>query len=116
MIWGDASILLQEAAELLPAVSPRTLKHTDKQHMLADFGGLASMAAATALNVGKDAYSALRLLELGRGVIASLLMDMRGDISDLRRDHPGLADEFIFLRDELDTPADGPTLSNSNNT
>ena len=37
----------------------------------------------------KDAYSVLRLLELGRGVIAGLLMDMRGDISDLRREHPG---------------------------
>jgi len=101
--------LLQEAVNLLPAVSPRSLKHTDKQHMLADFAGLASMAAATALNAGKDADHALRLLELGRGVIASLLMEMRGDISDLKQQHPELADEFISLRDELDAPVDRTT-------
>jgi hypothetical protein len=116
LTWEDASLLLQEAVELLPAVSPRSLKHTDKQHMLGDFSGLASIAAAAALNAGKDAYSALRLLELGRGVIAGLLMDMRGDISDLSRDHPGLADEFVLLRDELDSPMDGPILLNHDNT
>ncbi|KAH8796745.1 CHAT domain-containing protein [Hyaloscypha finlandica] len=94
--WEESSLLLQEA-------------DTDKQHMLADFAGLASMAAATALNAGKDAYHALQLLELGRGVIAGLLMEMRGDISDLKQQHPGLADEFISLRDELDAPVDRTT-------
>ncbi|KAL7918917.1 CHAT domain-containing protein [Trichoderma austrokoningii] len=47
---------------------------------------------------------ALRLLELGRGVIASLLMDMRGDITSLQQEHPGLAEKFRLLRDELDLP------------
>jgi methyl coenzyme M reductase subunit C-like uncharacterized protein (methanogenesis marker protein 7) len=107
--WEESSLLLQEAVNLLPAVSPRSLKHTDKQHMLADFAGLASIAAATALNAGKDAYHALRLLELGRGVIAGLLMEMRGDISDLKQQHSGLANEFTSLRDELDVPVDRTT-------
>ncbi|KAL8310419.1 hypothetical protein RB597_010314 [Gaeumannomyces tritici] len=110
--WDESSQLLQEAVELLPTVSPRSLNHTDKQHMLANFAGLASMAAATALNAGKEASHALQLLELGRGVIAGLLMDMRGDISDLKRKHPSLADEFTVLRDELDSPADRPTSAN----
>ncbi|KAL8369387.1 hypothetical protein RB599_010631 [Gaeumannomyces hyphopodioides] len=111
--WGEASLLLQEAVNLLPTVSPRSLKHTDKQHMLADFAGLASMAAATSLNAGKEADHALQLLELGRGVIAGLLMDMRGDISDLEQKHPILADEFVSLRDELDSPVDSPTVPSS---
>ncbi|KAH8747717.1 CHAT domain-containing protein [Diaporthe sp. PMI_573] len=102
--WRESSQLLQDAVELLPTVSPRSL-----QHMLADFAGLASMAAATALNTGRDAYHALQLLELGRGVIAGLLMEMRGDISDLKQQHPSLADEFTSLRDELDAPADRTT-------
>ncbi|KAL8295079.1 hypothetical protein RB600_000852 [Gaeumannomyces tritici] len=110
--WDESSQLLQEAVELLPTVSPRSLNHTDKQHMLADSAGLASMAAATALNAGKEASHALQLLELGRGVIAGLLMDMRGDISDLKRKHPSLADEFIVLRDALDSPADRPAFGN----
>ncbi|RYP32700.1 hypothetical protein DL768_011129 [Monosporascus sp. mg162] len=79
--WEESSLLLQEAVNLLPTMSPRSLKHTDKQHMLADFAGLASIAGATALNSGKEAYYALQLLELGRGVIAGLLMEMRKDIS-----------------------------------
>ncbi|RYP53061.1 hypothetical protein DL770_011005 [Monosporascus sp. CRB-9-2] len=104
--WEESSSLLQEAVKLLPTVSLRSLKHTDKQHMLADFAGLASMAAATALNSGKEAYHALQLLELGRGVIAGLLIEMRSDISDLQQQHPGLADEFTSFRDELDAPTD----------
>lgn len=84
----ESSQLLEEAVNLLPTVSPRSLNHTDKQHMLADSAGMASMAAATALNSGKAASHALQLLELGRGVIAGLLMDMRGDISSLKREHP----------------------------
>ncbi|RYP40255.1 hypothetical protein DL767_001798 [Monosporascus sp. MG133] len=104
--WEESSLLLQEAVNLLPIISPRSLKHTDKQHMLADFAGLASMAAATALNSGKEAYHALQLLELGRGVIAGLLMEMRRDISDLQQQHPNLANEFTSLRNELDAPAD----------
>ncbi|KAK6356066.1 hypothetical protein TWF718_000440 [Orbilia javanica] len=108
--WEASSSLLEEAVKLLPAVSPRLLKHTDKQSMLAEFAGLASMAAAVSLNAGKDAYCTLRLLELGRGVIAGLLMDMRGDVSSLEQRHSDLANKFISLRDALDSPLDRTTL------
>ncbi|RYP39316.1 hypothetical protein DL768_010722 [Monosporascus sp. mg162] len=111
--WEEASLMLQEAVYLLPNVSPRSLQHTDKQHMLSDFAGLSSTAVATALNAGKDVYHALQLLELGRGVIASLLMEMRTDISDLKQQHHGLAAEFISLRDELDSPTDRTTFLRS---
>ncbi|KAI1504695.1 CHAT domain-containing protein [Biscogniauxia marginata] len=102
--WEESSQLLEDAIKLLPAVSPRLLQHTDKQHMLTDFAGLASMGVAASLNAGKGADNALRLLELGRGIIAGLLMDMRVDISDLHQKYPALADEFVSLRDELDSP------------
>ncbi|KAJ4181737.1 hypothetical protein NW767_014057 [Fusarium falciforme] len=77
--------------------------------MFADFTGLASMAVATALNVGQGAYHALRLLELGCGVIVGQLMEMRGDISDLKQQHPDLGAEFTSLRDELRAPVDRTT-------
>lgn len=102
--WKEAHQLLEEAINLLPSITPRSLQHTDKQNMLAKFTGLASTAAAVALNAGKSAYDALKLLELGRGVIASLLLDMRGDISDLKAQYPSLASSFLSLRDELDSP------------
>ncbi|KAK8255727.1 CHAT domain-containing protein [Phyllosticta capitalensis] len=101
--WAEASMFLDGAVSLLPAVSPHFLKHTDKQQMLLDWAGLASFSAAAALNAGKSAEHALELLELGRGVIASLLLETRSDFTDLRRDHPELASEFEALRDELDS-------------
>ena len=111
--WEESSNLLEGAIKLLPLISPRSLQHTDKRHMLADFAGLASMAAATALNAGKEAHHALQLLELGRGVIASLLLEIRTDVSALRQQHSEYADKFILLRNELDSPADGTTLATS---
>ncbi|RCI10000.1 hypothetical protein L249_8671 [Ophiocordyceps polyrhachis-furcata BCC 54312] len=62
----------------------------------------------------KHANHALQLLELGRGVIAGLLMDMRGDLSEVKDKHPALADEFVALRDELDKPEESlPPLTTS---
>ncbi|KAK6530150.1 hypothetical protein TWF694_003518 [Orbilia ellipsospora] len=72
--------------------------------MLTEFSDLASTAAAAALEAGKDGGHALQLLELGRGVIAGMLMDMRGDISELQQQHPNLAKSFISVRDRLDAP------------
>ncbi|KAK2469065.1 hypothetical protein H9L39_19333 [Fusarium oxysporum f. sp. albedinis] len=97
-------------------VCPRSWEHIEKQHMLARFAGLASMAAATALKAEKAVEHALQLLELGRGVIAGLLMEARADISDLRGQHPGLADEFVRLRDELDSPDSKPAYLISTDT
>lgn len=109
--WKEASTLLQEAVRLLPALSPRSLQNTDKQHMLANFFGIASMAAAVALNAGEKPSEALELLELGRGVVAGLTLEMRTDISELDRKHPELAKEFVSLRDKLDAPIAQSTLS-----
>lgn len=102
--WEESSKYLNDAVMLLPTVSTRLLQHTDKQHMLKGFADLTSAAAATALNSGKEAHKALELLELGRGAIAGLMLDMRTDVSDLRLQHPVLADEFVLLRNELDSP------------
>jgi tetratricopeptide (TPR) repeat protein len=111
--WEESSKFLEDAVKLLPAVSPRSLENTDKQHMLEEFAGLASMAAAIALKAGKEPHHALELLELGRGVITGLLMEMRTDISDLKRNHREIAEEFESLRDELDSPVNGTALSAS---
>ncbi|KAF3064943.1 hypothetical protein GL218_02143 [Daldinia childiae] len=102
--WKESSQLLKGAISLLPTISPRYLSPADMQSLLADLSGLASTAAAVALNAGEEPREALRLLELGRGVISGLLMDMRGDISDLKLKYPKLADKFTLLRDELDSP------------
>ncbi|CAF3572566.1 unnamed protein product [Fusarium graminearum] len=114
--WKESSKLMESAIDLFPTVSLRLLKHTDKQDMLGRFFGLASDAAAISLNAGNEPYHALQLLERGRGVIAGLLMDMRGDISDLETKHPDLAQKFRALRDQLTVPSDQWNFSASNDT
>jgi len=67
--------------------------------LLIEVSGLGSEAAAIALMAEKSTYEAIRLLELGRGVIIGSLNDIRADISDLQDKYPRLAEEFIKLQD-----------------
>ncbi|EPS45153.1 hypothetical protein H072_838 [Dactylellina haptotyla CBS 200.50] len=106
--WEEASKYMELAIEALPLVTSRAAANLDKQLMLEDYSGHASIAAATALNAGKTAEHALRILEIGREVISGLLMDLRGDITELEQHYPGLAKSFVTLRDRLDTPSNGP--------
>ncbi|KAJ2896151.1 hypothetical protein MKZ38_005844 [Zalerion maritima] len=101
--WEQSSTFLEDSVKLLPLVSPRLLEQTDKQDMLTEFAGLASMAAATALEAHKEPYHALRPLELGRGIIAGLLMEMRGDVSD-RGPLTDLRQRCLVLEDIREQP------------
>ncbi|KAH6616261.1 CHAT domain-containing protein [Boeremia exigua] len=101
--WEEASSMLRTVVELLPRVSPRMLNNSDKQQRLKLFSGLASFAAATSLQAGEDDFSALELLEMGRGLIGNSLLELRTDISELREKYPDIAERFETLRDELDS-------------
>lgn len=98
---------LRSAVEMLPMISPRSIDDEDRQHTLGNFAGLASMAAAVALEAGHEPCEALELLEIGRGVMANLTLQLRTDTSDLKQQHPQLADEFEELREELSVPSAG---------
>src|ERR1700737_115686 len=99
-----ASRVLTKAVNLLPRARPRVGRLDDKQINLSKFNGLASDAAALCIRATEipDVSEALRLLELGRGVIASAYFDTRGDIGELKNKHPILAEKFESLRNELD--------------
>ncbi|KAH7178156.1 CHAT domain-containing protein [Fusarium sp. MPI-SDFR-AT-0072] len=87
--WEKASTLLREALLLLP------------KSLLSSLSGLTSMAASAALSANKGPYEALRLLELGRGLISGFFMDICTDVSELKLKYPVLAKEFDRLRDEM---------------
>lgn len=91
------------AVKLVPLLSVRSLETSDRQYLMTQAVGLASHTAAAALKIGKTPLHALSLLELGRGVLGSSLEEMRRDVLELREKHPKLADDFVRLRDELDT-------------
>ncbi|KAK6538619.1 hypothetical protein TWF694_010197 [Orbilia ellipsospora] len=113
--WEDAYTVIKDAIDLFPILSSRTMRNTDKQASVEEFFGLASMAAAIALNAGKEPFAALMLLEQGRGVVSGLVMEMRSDISQLEAQDSNLAKEFISLRDKMDT-CDPPLTFTSANT
>lgn len=101
--WTEVSTDLDHAVSLLHALSPRTMQNVNKQQMLKQFAGLGAHAAAAALNARKEASYALQQLELGRGVISGLVLDLRTDLSILREEHPEWADQLSKLRNMLDS-------------
>ena len=110
--------LLEAAVRLLPETAPRQLNRGDQQYALGRFAELASDAATLALlseetdpSGANPATRALRLLELGRGVMLSQALDTRSDLTDLQARHPALAARFIELRDQLDQAGDTSVLT-----
>jgi hypothetical protein len=106
---GRAAGLLERAVRLLGDVVPRELARGDQQYQIREFAGLASDAAALALGkrrrpAAARAGRALSLLESGRAVLLSQMLDTRDDATDLRRQYPELADRLTSLRERLDQP------------
>lgn len=102
--WHRANKALQEAVKLLPSMSPRTLSQTDRQHSISLFAGITSRSVSVSLQCGDDTYKALQLLELGRGVLANLQLEVRSDISVLEDSYPEIARKFRNIRAKLDSP------------
>jgi tetratricopeptide (TPR) repeat protein len=105
-----AARLMEAAVRALPEAASRRLEREDQQNVLSRFGGVASHAAALALaTAARDgeppATRALRLLELGRGVMLAQTLDSRSDLTHLRARHPETAERFTFLRDRLNDTA-----------
>ncbi|MFE3188417.1 CHAT domain-containing protein [Nocardia sp. NPDC059240] len=112
--------LMETAVRLLPDVAPRQLQRSDQQYALGEYRGLASDAAALALSAPSTPASqraglALRLLEVGRGVLLSQALQVRNDLTELTDRHPTLAREFTRLRNLLDEPDIPVTLVEAGN-
>jgi hypothetical protein len=104
-----AADLLATAVRLLPKVAPRQLHRGDQQWALGGFSGLAGDAAALTLSAAgtagpgdTGAARALQLLESGRAVLLSQILETRSDLTALRQHHPELAARFLHLRNRLD--------------
>lgn len=100
----EAYSLLKGAVLLLPEVSPRSLAGDELMSTMSRMNGLAADTASAALEAGVAPAGALQLLELSRGIMASISIDCRSDLSDLSVTDRGLFNEFNNLRVEIDTP------------
>ncbi|SFR00016.1 CHAT domain-containing protein [Lentzea waywayandensis] len=109
--WQEAADSYARAVALLPLMAWRGLDRDGRQGRLAWWGGAAADAAACAITTG-EVERAVVLLEQGRGVSWSQLLDMRTDLSALRRVRPELADRLAAVGAELtDEPALEPGLA-----
>lgn len=97
-----ANELLRIAFERLPSVSPCTLHLPDQQFILSGFAGLAGFGAAVSLVCG-HVFEALHRLEAGKGIIYSVRLDMRTDVTALKEKHPQLANQIEERRNQLDS-------------
>ncbi|KAH6886945.1 CHAT domain-containing protein [Thelonectria olida] len=80
--WKRAYEISKLTISLVPKLTMRSLANADKQYRLSEIAGLASNAAAAAANAEMN-------------------------VLDLRQRHPELADEFVRLQNELETPTAG---------
>ncbi|MFH8976337.1 CHAT domain-containing protein [Streptomyces sp. NPDC017890] len=98
--WGRARDAYAFAVGLLPLVTPRRLARVDQQRLLAELDGLAADAAASAVQAN-DPETAVRLLELGRGVLGGQVLQSRSDLSRLHAVAPELAERLGATFDRL---------------
>jgi tetratricopeptide (TPR) repeat protein len=103
---SEAEAGFAAAVELLPLQAWRGLRQQTREEVLSGRAGLAGDAAAWAIS-NNSLEHAVELLELGRNVLWSQLLQLRGDLDHLRREHPGVARRLDDLRAVLDRPGDG---------
>ena len=108
--WPKAYEDLCITMDLIPRLSPRSLRNPDKQFQLSHAAGLACDATAAAFHVGKEPHSALHFLERGRGLLATSLDEVRADVQELRSVHPDLADELVQLQEAVTDSGSGDTV------
>jgi hypothetical protein len=94
--WKSADIAYGEALALLPVLTSRQLGWDSRQRQLARLVGLATDAAAVAVQLG-DLGRAVLILEHARGILLGQSLDHHHDVDAVRRIDVGLADEFNRL-------------------
>jgi tetratricopeptide (TPR) repeat protein len=106
-LTSEAEAGFAAAVELLPLQAWRGLHQHTREEVLSGRAGLASDAAAWAVSNG-HLERAVELLELGRNVLWSQLLQLRSDLGDLRNGHPDIARGLDALREILDRADDWP--------
>jgi tetratricopeptide (TPR) repeat protein len=97
----------RDAVQALPRVARWEVAWTDRERSAGDFTGMVGEAVAAHLNI-QDPKAAWEIAEQGRSVLLSAQLDLRTDLTELRRIRPDLAERFENLQNDLDTGADVP--------
>ncbi len=100
--WDQALEASRAAIGELPRLAWHGLEHDDRVLALGQNAGIASEAAAIALNAGRP-EEALQLLEQGRGILLAHALDARDDMAELRERDPDLAERITRVRARIET-------------
>ncbi|KAJ7231539.1 TPR-like protein [Mycena rebaudengoi] len=90
------------AIELLPELAWLGLSITDRHHHLSQAGQLVRDAASAAI-AAHDYQKSVEWLDQGRSVIWGQLLNLRTPVDELRKSHPGLANQLVSLSTSLET-------------
>ena len=101
--WVEGHQLLSEAIHLMPKLTPKLLTRDDQQFAILRLINIVSLAVSASIQAHRPAEESLELLEAGRGVMASLTISSRNDVSDLDRVNLGLRLEYEILREKVNT-------------
>lgn len=96
---AELAAMTKRAVRLLPKVLPRSLCRRDIQKALRSYGGVASNAAAAALEAGRGEDEAIELLEAGRGLLTTQLLDVRS--IDIKRHQTSDTVKMSQLKEKL---------------
>ncbi|EQL03712.1 hypothetical protein G6O67_005383 [Ophiocordyceps sinensis] len=93
--WDAAAEAYEMAISLWPRLNPRTLARDDTEYVVGKLSGLGPLAAYCVYRskARRRAEDALQALESGRGIIASLTID----VSDLKMEHVELYEGYVEL-------------------
>ena len=94
------------AIRLIPLLTPKSLAHSDIQHEVGQFTGLASQGASIALLAEEGVFSAIEMLEIGRSVLIGSLSEIRTEDTKLRLKNEELAKKYVRLRNSLESSSD----------
>jgi len=105
--WPEAVRGYAAAVDLVPLLAWRGAGRDSREHMLADWPTLACDAAASAIQAHQPQLG-LRLLEQGRGVLWSDLLEIRADLAALH----DVADDLATRLEACRAMLDNATLAN----
>lgn len=97
----EAAQRYARAVELLPMTAWQGADRASVETQLTEARGLASDAAAARLTADGNAEAALVLLETGRGVMWTRMLQLRAESTALQREHPELATRLAEIASRL---------------
>jgi hypothetical protein len=110
--WDEASSVADQAVELCPQLLISLPKRRDQESQLSQVLGLVGIACAMDLQAMKSPLHAVKVLEMGRGVIYGLTLELNTKLSRLRDTHSDLYKQYCKLQ-ELVNSMPEPTLESS---